>query len=109
MYQLSDDKIVLADVPKNIRDCAGAGPPTDASLDGKEKTVLQAVAYFNGNDLAAGRKNIYEHLLAGGGKIAEQDIRFILKSLEVKGLVEVHKGRRGTRITAAGRQYLRKK
>lgn len=109
MYQLSDDKIVLADVPKNIRDSAGAGSPMDVSLDGKEKTVLQAVAHFNGDDLAAGRKNIYEHLLAEGSKIAEQDIRFILKNLEVKGLVEVHKGRRGTQITAAGRQYLRKK
>lgn len=106
MYQLSDDEIVLEDVPKNIRGFGGIHPAMDFALDGKEQVVLRAVEHFNSEDQPAGRKNIHAYLLEEGWKIAEQDIRFILKNLEARGLVEVNKGRRGTRITAVGQQNL---
>ncbi|SCK02602.1 Nif-specific regulatory protein [uncultured Eubacterium sp.] len=106
MYQLSDDEIVLEDVPKNIRGFGGIDPAMDFALDGKEQVVLRAVDHFNSEDQPAGRKNIHAYLLEEGWKIAEQDIRFILKNLEARGLVEVNKGRRGTRITAVGQQNL---
>ena len=107
MYQLSDEKIMLKDVPEHIRDFGAVNPRIDFSLDKRKETVLAAVAKFNSDGQPAGRKNLHDNLLTNGCKIAEQDIRFILKNLEGMGLVEVNKGRRGTEITAAGLQYLK--
>ena len=108
MYQLSDEKILLEDVPEHIRSIRGAKPMENIFLNDREAAVLAALAGFHRDGRPAGRKNLHDCLAVGSLSIAEQDIRFILKNLEEKGLAEVNKGRRGSEITAAGLRYLKR-
>ena len=69
---------------------------------------MVAVEKINEKGQPAGRKNVREFLLTNGTRMAEQEVRFIIKTLAEQGLVQVHQGRLGTKITGEGLRVLRK-
>lgn len=107
MYQLSEEEILLTDIPENIRNYEGTPVQIQNDiLKEEELAVLSATSAINDRKQSAGRKTIQNLLSERKIQIAEQEIRFILKKLAELSLVEVHKGRGGTQITEEGRKVL---
>ncbi len=107
MYQLSDERISVLDIPQGIRNFKMKEVPA-FHLSETERRVLVAVEKINEKGQPAGRKNVREFLLTNGTRMAEQEVRFIIKTLAEQGLVQVHQGRLGTKITGEGLRVLRK-
>lgn len=107
MYQLSEEEILLTDIPENIRNYEGTPVQIQNDiLKEEELAVLSATSAINDRKQSAGRKTIQKLLSERKIQIAEQEIRFILKKLAELSLVEVHKGRGGTQITDKGNRVL---
>lgn len=107
MYQLSEEEILLNDIPENIRNYEGVPEKLQNDiLKADELAVLSAASMINDRKQSAGRKTIQQMLSEKKIQIAEQEIRFILKKLAELSLVEVHKGRGGTQVTEEGRKVL---
>lgn len=107
MYQLSEEEILLTDIPENIRNYEGTPVQIQNDiLKEEELAVLSATSTINDRKQSAGRKTIQKLLSERKIQIAEQEIRFILKKLAELSLVEVHKGRGGTQITDKGNRVL---
>ncbi len=64
--------------------------------------VLELLYGANMRETSIGRKAIMEKAKVNGIHITETRIRKALKQLELEGLVEVHKGRGGSRISQLG-------
>ena len=107
MYQLSEEEILLTDIPENIRNYEGTPVQIQNDiLKEEELAVLSATSAINDRKQSAGRKTIQKLLSERKIQIAEQEIRLILKKLAELSLVEVHKGRGGTQITDKGNRVL---
>lgn len=84
-------------------------PEETVCLTEEEWFVLESLGAALGTRHPAGRKNISRKSEDAGLFLSEQMVRRILKDLEEKGLVQVHRGRAGSRITQMGIKYLRKR
>ena len=102
MYQLSDERIGAEDIPEHIRLGRRAEYAETPVLTERQGRVLDAAyaLYLKGRTI--GRKSVYLWLERRGKTIGEQEIRLLLKELDALGLVEVEKGRRGTKLTDRG-------
>ncbi len=110
MCELSGDRMTIGDLPPYIMEgkegVADKGSAVWRPLSRNEQLLLNALCVYNAHGKKAGRRLLSEEAGKMGVCIPEQEVRYILKSLEEKGLVVVHLGRRGTEITPLGLEYI---
>lgn len=71
-------------------------------LNETEFQILKIISRYVEKGEIIGRQKIYENLLKGSNKISMYKLRFILKSLEDRGMIVIKRGRGGTVITDHG-------
>lgn len=70
------------------------------------KFLLTQIDFYNERGISIGREKLFSEAQAVGIGLTEDMIRGRLKSLELLGLVELTKGRKGPRLTSHGKEIL---
>lgn len=110
MYQLSDEKIQLKNIPNNIRYYnKDNGDGNIININKTEEQILAVLMEFNKKNVTAGRKKVRDYLKKEGKSISEQDVRYMIKRMEDLKLIRITKGRKGSFITDLGIKYLSSK
>lgn len=78
----------------------------EKNVANKEFLILSLINDAYNMRQRIGRKKVYDILSKEGYLISENNVRDIIKSLELKNYVIVMKGRAGTIITEIGKEYL---
>lgn len=115
MYQMSEKEAGAEDMPEYMVGEIARGQvkgPAQGNTEGRpqnarqsqewEKAVLHALYRMNAEGRSAGRKSISQELAKWGHAVGEQEVRFLLKRLEERQLVQVNRGKKGCIITPQG-------
>ncbi len=76
------------------------------SVPDTERSLLRIIDAHTSLSHGIGRTSLIHELRMQGMEISDGKMRTLLSSLEEQGMVEIGKGRSGTRITRQGRLYL---
>lgn len=68
--------------------------------------ILRTFDQFDQHDQHGGRHSILFQLQEAGVVMSEQQLRYRLKMLQSDGLIQVGRGRQGSRLTQRGKQFL---
>ena len=108
LMSLGKKKIYYDDLPETMRDSACSKQSYEIPLKSNniDINILKILRSENRRQLNIGRKGISEKLAKSNIFLGEQEVRERLISLEEKGLVNITKGRGGTKITNKGIDYI---
>ncbi len=82
---------------------------SDAAADADKvirRAILRSVDYLATTRGSAGRRTLLELVAEGAGVSSERRLRALLEMCREEGLIEIHHGRAGIRLTPKGRSYL---
>ena len=97
----------LSSLPESLYDQSSLRPSSGASsAEDLDRNLLEVIAAGTSVSHGIGRSSILHTLKGRGIDVSDGKLRDMLASLEVRNLVEIGKGRGGTRITAMGKAYL---
>lgn len=104
-----EDRFSLETLPYYIRDRMSADVPKGPAVPTRDQDRLAVLAVIQDHDrnhVKSGRRTISDALQERGIHRTEGEVRSLLRGLCDDGLVEVSKGRAGTRLSEKGRNLL---
>jgi transcriptional regulator with PAS, ATPase and Fis domain len=110
MVNISGDRLCVDDVPNQIRGVATAGgAPADERAERETAAILMALkrTKLEGRG-GMGRRGLVPIAREYQLDLTENEIRAKIKKLEEIGLVDIHRGRGGTKISGKGEVLLEK-
>lgn len=102
---IQKDVIEVEDLPNVLRKNLNVSEKNIMAIDKEELLILEILYQYYCDQIHVGRKVLSLDLSSKGVFLSEAQVRSLLTNLESKGFVKISKGRGGTYLTLAGKQF----